>query len=202
MLTQTLPNLALSLLDLRDSSCIAIADLSVYGVVPGPSQRSLKITVPGQTVGVSVTNFTPGNVNVYKCNDLQLTCSSSACTPLPDGIYSVEYTVSNVTTSVSSGGTTVPAYPTLKQKFIKIDTIKCKYQHAFLKVDLECGCHDKNYYNYMNELRQIKIYIDGSVAECNAGNYRLSYEYYTKADKMLDKLSCKFPNSNWKQCCN
>jgi len=196
MLTQTLPNLALSLLDLRDSSCIAIADLSVYGpgAVPTSSERALKITVPGYTNGVTVTNFTPGNVNVYRCNELQLTCSSSTCTPLPDGIYEVEYTVAIT-------GSTLP-YPSIKQKFIKIDTIKCKYQHAFLKIDLECGCQDKNYYNYMNELRQIKIYIDGSVAECNAGNYRLSFEYYTKADKMLDKLSCKFPNSKWKQCCN
>ena len=193
MLTHVLPDLSLALIDLRDSSSIAISDLSTYGpgAIPSPAQVALKITVPGFTSGVTVP-FNPGEVNVYKCGNLGLTCSSSGCTPLPDGIYQVEYTVALPTM-------TAP-YPTIIQNFIKIDTIKCKYQHAFLKVDLQCGCYDEKYLRYMNELRSIKLYIDGAVAECNNGNYRLSYEYYTKANNMLDKLSCKFPASNWKQC--
>jgi len=189
MLVQQLPDLELALIDLRDSSVIAISDLSTYGAIPSSNQLALQITPPGYpTVNVP---FSPLNVNVYKCVDLGVTCSDSGCTPLPDGIYEIVYTVVNVQPNAI-----------ISKKFIKIDTIKCKYQHAFLKVDLECGCHNPSYANYMTELRSIKLYIDGSVAECNAGNYRLSGEYYKKADMMLDKLSCKFPGSKWKQCTN
>jgi hypothetical protein len=189
MLTHVLPDLSLASIDLRDSSSFALSDLSVYANVPGSTQRALQITPPGyDTINVS---FTPQNVNVYKCVDLGITCSDSGCTPLPDGIYNVVYSVTAVGNSPAAS---------IDLKFIKIDLIKCKYQHAFLKVDLECGCNTPNYSKYMTELQQIKLYIDGSVAECNTGNYKLSYEFYNKANKMLDKLSCKFPNSNWKSC--
>jgi hypothetical protein len=197
MLLQQLPILSLSLIDLRDSSSIAISDLSTYSTVPTSANVAMQITPPGYPT-VNVT-FNPGVVNVYKCADLGITCSDS-CTPLPDGIYGVVYTVTGVTIPASTVPASGSANPSVDQKFIKIDTIKCKYQHAFLKVDLECGCHDPAYANYMNELRSIKLYIDGSVAECNNGNYRLSYEFYNKANTMLDRLSCKFPASKWKQC--
>lgn len=189
MLVEQLPDLQLALIDLRDASLLAISDVSTYSVVPSTGDVALQITPPGYpTVNVP---FNPLNVNIYKCVDLGLTCSDSGCTPLPDGIYEIAYTVVNTN-----------PFTTIIRKFIKIDNIKCKYQHAFLKVDLECGCHGPGYANYMNELRSIKLYIDGSVAECNNGNYRLSSEYYKKADTMLDKLSCKFPGSKWKQCSN
>ena len=199
MLVEQLPILQLALVDLRDSSCIAISDISSYIVVPDPNEVALQITPPGYTT-VNVP-FTPGTVNVYKCVDLGITCSDSGCTPLPDGIYDVAYSAPSGQYS-QMGNVIKQSLTSIEQKFIKIDTIKCKYQHAFLKVDLECGCHNKDYWTYMNELRSIKLYIDGSVAECNESNYRLSYEYYNKANIMLDKLSCKFPNSKWKQCSN
>jgi hypothetical protein len=191
MLVEQLPDLQLALIDLRDASLLAISDVSTYAVIPSTGDVALQITPPGYaTVNVP---FNPLNVNVYKCVDLGLTCSDSGCTPLPDGIYDIMYTAPIDDPQKSQ-------FTSIQRKFIKIDTIKCKYQHAFLKVDLECGCHNKDYWNYMNELRSIKLYIDGSVAECNNGNYRLSAEYYKKADIMLDKISCKFPGSKWKQC--
>ena len=190
MLINSLPNLALSLYDFRDMTTIAICDVSQYAVIPPSGTYSLQITAPGQQLSNNVT-FSPGQLNVYRCADLGITCSDSGCTPLPDGIYDVAYTVILVQKT--------PVY--LEQKFIKIDQIKCKYQHAFLKVDLECGCHDAEYYKMMKQLKEIKVYIDGSVAEANMSNYVLSQKFYQKADYMLDRLACKFPHSNWKTCC-
>lgn len=189
-LTWTLPLLNLALLDWRDSSSIVLADTSTYASVPISGSYNLTVTPPGYPT-ISITSFTPGVVNVFKCVDLGITCSDTGCTPLPDGIYDIVYTVQ----------TPPSAQTTMKEfKFIKIDTIKCKYQHAFLQVDLNCGCHDAKWTGYMNELRMIKVYIDGSVAECNNSNYRLSYEYYHKADAMIKKLKCHFPNSKWSSC--
>ena len=189
MLINQLPNLALSLIDLRDSSVLAISDISAYSTVP-TTGFFLQITVPGYPTVNNVT-FTPGSVNVYRCSDLGLTCSEAGCTPLPDGNYEVKYSlIINQANEVTN----------IDQKFIKIDQIKCKYQHAFLQVDIEYGPRNQNYMAYIAELRVIKLYIDGSVAESNNSNYALSYEYYKKAYTMLEKLSSKFPGSKWKQC--
>ncbi len=190
-LTWTLPLLQISLRDWRDSQSLVIADTSVYTVLPASGLYVMNITPPGYPQ--VVVPFVPGVVNVFKCADLGITCSDTGCTPLPDGIYDITYVVH------PPAGAQLPAV-TAEFKFIKIDQIKCKYQTAFLMVDLECGCHNPKWKGYMQELLMIKVYIDGSVAECNNSNYKLSYEYYHKADFMLDKLRCKYPNSRWSTC--
>jgi len=192
-LVEVLPILNLSLQDIRDMNSIAIADFSKYIALPTSGYYNLQITPPGYDT-IAVT-FTPGQVNIYQCADLGITCSDTGCTPLPDGIYQVIYTVVPTPAQTSLFST-----ESVTLKFIKIDSIKCKYQHAFLKIDMECGCHNPKFYNYEKELKMIKLYIDASVAECNSGNYKLSYEYYAKANRMLDKLGCKYPNSKWKLC--
>ena len=191
MLVEQLPILSLALVDLRASSVIALSDLSTYATVVSPSVVNMQITPPGYPT-VAVT-FYPGNVNIYKCVDLGITCSDSCC-PLPDGIYDVVYTVPGIIQKT---------FVNQEFKFIKIDQIKCKYQLAFLRVDLECSCYDHVQLQYMKELNRIKLYIDGAVAECNNSNYVLSYELYNKANIALEKLSCKFPNSKFQGCgCN
>jgi len=190
-LTWTLPLLQISLLDWRDSQSLVIADTSTYTVLPAGGLYVMNITPPGYLK--VVVPFVPGVVNVFKCADLGITCSDTGCTPLPDGIYDITYVVQ------PPAGAQLPAV-TAEFKFIKIDQIKCKYQTAFLMVDLECGCHNPKWKGYMQELLMIKVYIDGSVAECNNSNYKLSYEYYHKADFMLDKLRCRYPNSRWSTC--
>lgn len=190
--TWSLPLIRLSLLDWRDSQSLVIADTSSYTVLPAAGLYIMTISTPGYPLPYTVP-FVPGVVNVFKCADLGVTCSDTGCTPLPDGIYDILYTV-QPPAALNSASTTTEV------KFIKIDTIKCKYQHAFLVVDLDCGCHDPRYKPYMEELRMIKVYIDGSVAECNNGNYELSYKYYKKADTSLDKLKCHFPGSKWSTC--
>ena len=183
-----LPNLLLSLIDLRSSSIIAISDVSTYTTLPVAPNYNMQITPPGYpTLSVA---FTPGQVNVYQCADLGLTCGDTDCTPLPDGIYAVVYTV-----RPAAGQTFTTT--TINQKFIKIDHIKCKYQHAFLKIDLECVCHDRNWDTYMGELRMIKLFIDGSVAACNDSNYALSEQLYKRADTMLNGIGKKFKGFQW-----
>ncbi len=191
-LTWTLPLLNLALLDWRSSDSLVIADTSTYTVLPAGGLYNLVVTPPGYQP-ISIPTFVPGVVNVFKCVDLGITCSDTGCTPLPDGIYDITYTVQ------PPAGSNLPA-TSAEFKFIKIDQIKCKYQIAFLMVDLECGCHNPKWKSYMDELRMIRVYIDGSVAECNNSNYRLSYEFYKKADWMLDKLKCHYPSSRWATC--
>lgn len=184
----TLPILRLSVLDYRAADLFVVADTSTYAALPEDNTYVLRITPPGYNP-IAVT-FTPGQINIYTCAELGITCSDTGCTPLPDGIWDITYTVQPPNSAQVS----------IDLKFIKIDTIRCNYQKAYCKVDLECGCHQPMFKKYMEELKMIKVYVDGAVAEANKSNYRLSYEYYHKADTMLDKLGCKFPNSKWKLC--
>ncbi len=181
MITQTLPILQLSIVDLRSANVIAISDLSTYATLPDFANVSLQLTLPNSdTIGVT---FYPGQVNIYKCVDLGLTCGDSGCTPLPDGIYSLTYSVFD---------TTGLLIDSIDQKFIKIDTIKCKYQKQFLNLNIDGYCHNHSQKKYNEELRRIKLYIDGSVSACNGSNYVLSYDLYTKADFLLGNFCCKF----------
>ena len=188
--TPTLPDLDLNIFDMRDSTTIAIVDVSTYVAIPISSQVALQVTPPGYpTINIP---FTPGTVNVYKCVDLGITCNDSGCTSLPDGIYNIIYTIVPNINIISPGVNT-----TVDLKFIKIDQIKCLYQHAFLRIDLQC-CPTEEIKKYKHQLREIKLLVDGSVANCAEGNYRLSFELYSKAEQLLNTISCRF---NW-NCCN
>jgi len=191
MLVEQLPILSLKLVDLRDGSCIAISDVSSYLSIPTSADLSMEITPPGYpTLNVP---FTPLSVNVYKCVDLGITCSDTGCTSLPDGIYNVIYTV------VPSGG--LPN-ATINQNFVKIDNIKCKYEHAFLKLNVEFACHDHGIEKYLNQLKKVKLYINGCVVSANNNNFVLAEEFYNKAMYILEHLCCKFPSINWHSNCN
>lgn len=185
-----LPVLRIALIDERSSDIITLGDRSTYAVVPGVNDVAMQISAPGYPI-VNVP-FTPGANNTYTCTDLGITPTTTNCCPLPDGIYSVTYTAPGL------GASAVPV--TIDQKFIKIDTIKCCFEKAFLKVSLECNCTTPEQDRYLKELDRIELYMYASVAECNAGNYKLSYDYYQRADKMLDKIKCRWPRANWKPC--
>lgn len=191
MLVPTLPILKLSLIDMRDQASLAIVDLSTYTSLPSSSDVSLQIAPPGWPM-INVT-FNPGTVNVYKCTDLGMTCPAGECCPLPDGIYDVRYTVMiNTTVLTLDGKSITTGYPSIEKTFIKIDQIKCKFQNAFLKIDLECNCGHDEERALKKELRGIDLMIAGCVAQANECNPEASYRLYRKADSMLDKLSCKF----------
>lgn len=181
MLVEQLPLLNLQIVDLQDTTCIAISDLSVYTIVPDSTELAFQITPPNYpTLNVP---FTPGNVNVYKCVDLGITCSDTGCTPLPDGIYEVVYSISVPLDSPPS---------TIERHFIKIDQIKCAYQHAFIMIDMDCH-GQQNYTNtYMTQVKRAELYITSCVAESNRGNYVLAWKYYEKANYILNQLARNF----------
>lgn len=183
MLVTVPPILKLSLIDLRDQGSLAIVDLSTYSVLPVTNQYALQITPPGwATVNVA---FTPGQVNIYKCADLGISCPQPECCPLPDGIYEVQYTV------LPQANASAINAAKLDQTFIKVDQIKCKFQNAFIKVDMECKCVDDQK-ALKKELRTIDLLIAGAVAEANNCDPAMAYNLYKKADSMLDRISCTF----------
>lgn len=200
MWVEVLPCLKLSLVDLHDPTTIVLADNSKYISIPTSDNWNLVITPPGHEndlhfTPLAITTFVPGSVNVFTCADINVTCGDSGCTPLPDGIYNVKYTVQPDPNQTSLFTTT-----TEESNFIKVDQIICKYQHAFIKIDLECICHDHKYIKYKEDLRRAKLFIDGSVAACNEGNYIMSFNLYQKAEYILNHL-CNLHGVPMNQTC-
>lgn len=193
-----LPVLELSIPDIyNDMNSLTIADISQYAVIPDTSVVALELTAPGYpTVNLP---FTPGNINVYHCSDIGITCGVANCCPMPDGIYEVTYTVNvppmiaNTTSNNSFSTTTLVSGPfTIDKTFIRVDTIRCKWMNAFLKVDLECGCPDAEQKGYKQELKNIDLLINGCIASANNCDNALASRLYDKANNMLNTLCCKF----------
>ena len=173
-------------MDLLDQGSIAIADLSTYTTLPSTSDVSLQVTPPGwPTMNVP---FNPGQVNVYKCGDLGISCALADCCPLPDGIYAATYTVRYMG---SSGSTTT----SLDKTFIKVDQLDCRIDNLFLKVDMECDCPTDDQKKYKTEIREIRLLRDGAVASANDCDDLSAYRFYQQADRCIDKVYAKFCNS-------
>lgn len=180
--TLSLPILGLSLANINDPSVLSIADISQYSTVPNANTVNMQITAPGAPT--TAVTFTPGAVNVYRCGDLGIVCGLTDCCPLPDGVYSVIYSV-----PVTVGST---VRETISRNFLRVDDIRCKWKKAFLKIDMSCPCEGKEQDQYKDELRRIELLINGAVATANNCDIKGAFALYKKADNMLDLLSCKF----------
>lgn len=195
-----LPVLDLAIADsYNDMNSISIVDLSLYATLPDSSDVSLEITPP-QWPTLNVP-FSPGMNNVYHCSDIGIICGEVAdCCPLPDGVYNIRYTVrvnpmiaSTTLANATMIATNLVSGPfTIDKAFLRVDTIRCKWMNAFLKVDLECNCSDPDQKQYKEELRRIDLLINGSIAAANNCDNALSARLYDKANKMLNNLCCKF----------
>lgn len=167
------PNLDLLLIETYSTKTLGIADISIYPSGFTISNPSMEITVPGYNK-VNVT-FTPRNANVYRSEDLGVFCDDE-CVDLPDGIYTVKYSVNpNVTNYV-------------EKSFIRVENIKCRYMSAFLTLDLNKDCAVPMTDNNRRELENIRLLIEGSVAAANTCDEVNSRALYRKADDRLSKL--------------
>ena len=108
-------------------------------------------------------------------NNLNTNCS--ATTPLPDGIYTIKYTV----------------YPAatywVQKEFMRVSQIKCTYERVFLAIDLHCSCNGAYYGGLKDELRNVKLLIEGSISAANDCNIKDAVSMYNKASSILAKLS-------------
>ncbi|TXH08741.1 MAG: hypothetical protein E6R03_17665 [Hyphomicrobiaceae bacterium] len=164
-------------------------DLSTYSTLPVSADLAMQITPPGwPTINVP---FNPGQVNVYRCGDLGITCPIVECCPLPDGIYSVSYTVRFFpTTSVSAS--TAKSSTFISKTFIKVDQLDCRLDNLFLKIDQECDCPDDTQKKYKRQYREACLLRDGAVAAANDCDDLLAYKLYGQANTQVDCIYASF----------
>lgn len=155
--------LNISPIETHQLGLLGIADNSDYGTSV-PNNPSFEITPPGfNKINVP---FQPKAINVFTGADLGLGCDNP---DLPDGIYTVKYTVNN---------------EFIEKQFMRISKIICNYQKKTLILFSDCGC----YSNEQKQLQRIKLFIEGSVAAANDCQIQVSKELYKKASDLLKRM--------------
>lgn len=156
---------------------LAVGDYSIYPSGYTPSSPTLEISAAGfPTKSVS---FVPNNLNIYNSSNLGITCEDAPSSLLPDGIYSIKYSIA-------------PAYLYFVTKTIlRVDNIMEKFDTAFMKLDMmECDLALKRQQKI--ELDSINYFIQCAIAAANKCANKTAIDLYNQANKMLNKFgNCK-----------
>lgn len=172
----TTTSLDLQIVETYKLNQIAFADSSYYANTP--TNPSFEITIPGYSKK-NVT-FTPRVVNIYNPVTLDL-LDDNPTANLPDGLYTVKYSVTpNATTYI-------------EKSFMRVAYIESLYKRAFLQIDNGCECNLPAKKKLKDELRGIKLLIDGSIAaadNCDSEGANRMYQTAYSAIQNLRLCEC------------
>jgi len=166
---------------------LGVVDASTYPTdPPSVSAPSLDVTVPGFGK-VSGIPFIPLEFNIVNSTILGLTIPGDPLLPLPDGVYTLRYSVA-------------PAYANYVEKNImRVDKLQEKFDNAFMKLDMmECDKAIKTQAKV--DLTTVYFFIQGSIAAANSCAVIESEKLYNQANKMLDRFiknNCGCSGSNY-----
>lgn len=139
------------------------------------SERAyIDITTPGMNKCIT-TIFQKQKVNIYNSNNLELSdvTDYSFLAPIPDGIYTItlkqcDFSTFNVT----------------KYHFQDCQ-LRCQINKKLIGIDLLCKpCREP----LMNDIRIIRDFLDGAVAQAQLCNVNKAMEYYNRASTLLKRL--------------
>lgn len=167
------------------SKTLGIADSSTY---PSPNTTvspTMEITVPG--FGIATVPFAQNDFNVYTSNNVGLTGPGEPSLPLPDGLYTLTYSVT-------------PAYENFVTKtFMRVEQLQEKFDEAFMSLDMiECDRAIKQQAKV--ELNTIYFFIQGAIAAGNNCAVDTANKLYIQASKQLanfKKKNCGCSGTNY-----
>lgn len=156
-----------------DLYSIGFADMSHYtdAAILSPS---IEITSPG--FPKKSLAFTPKSVNLYRSIDLGLNCDDNLL-PIPDGLYIVKYSIFPSTDNY------------VEKMFYRVDNLICRLEEKFLEVDIsECNCNNNSKRALKKQLQEIRLMIEGIMANSNACDFDKASYLYKMASKSLDNM--------------
>lgn len=165
---------------------LGVADASTYPDSPPIEAPSIVIEIPSGFDTITIP-FTPNDFNIFNSTTLGITSLGDALAPLPDGVYTLTYSVS-------------PAYVNYVTKTImRVEKIQEKFDSAFMKLDMmECDRAIKKQAKI--DLTSIYFFIQGSIAAANNCAIQEANKLYNQANKMLDsfiKNNCGCSGNNY-----
>lgn len=174
-------NLDLLLIENHSPYAISIGDFSTYPTNYIPVSPTLMVAATGFPSVTLV--FTPNEINTYTSENLGITCTGQPITRLPDGIYTVKYTIN-------------PAYQYFVTKtFFRVDAIQERFNRTFMQLDI-MQCNGPIRKQRKEELSTINFYIQGAIAAANDCADQEALRMYNKADQMLTQFINQKCNCN------
>ena len=179
-------NLDILVVPTYNTLTLGVADASTYPTNP-PVVTAPTIEIDVPSLGVVILPFVVNEFNIFTSASLGLTVIGEPLIPLPDGLYSLKYTVA-------------PAYLNFVEKGImRIDRIQEKFDEAFMKLDMmECDLAIKTQQKV--NLNSIYFFIQGSLAAANNCAIDEANKLYTQANNMLNnfiKNNCNCSGNNY-----
>jgi hypothetical protein len=187
-LTNTMADLKLDILVIPtyNALTLGVADASTYPTSPPiVSSPTIDITIP--SFGEVSLPFIVNDFNVFSSSTLGITAVGEPLVPLPDGVYTLTYTVA-------------PAFEnSVTKTFMRTEVIQEKFDKAFMKLDMmECDRAIKTQQKV--DLNSIYFFIQGSIAAANNCAVDESNKLYAQATKMLNnftKNNCNCSGNNF-----
>jgi len=169
--------LDIDIIDTHNFKTLGILDTSVYNPDIDIADTRIEILPPGFKL-FAKPHFVEKALNVFNSNNVGITRASCQedLIDLPDGLWTIRYSI-------------CPNDKTLIEKvFIRVDKLLCKFNQAFLTLDLSTCNNDVDKYK-MNFLEKIDLFIQGSIAATNNKNFKLANDLYKKASNLLDEYN-------------
>lgn len=180
-----MPTLKLDILVLPtfNKMLLGVADASTYAAPP--VNPTIEITVP--SFGAVVLPFTINTYNLFNSETLGITASGADLVPLPDGIYTLKYTIDPAITNF------------VEKTILRVDQLQEKFDEAFMKLDMmECDKAIKTQSKV--DLNTIYFFIQGAIAAANNCAIDEANKLYNQAQKMLNnfiKNNCNCSGNNY-----
>jgi hypothetical protein len=168
------------------SLTLGVADISTYPTSPPVTQPQINITIPNG-FGSVLLPFVPNDFNVFNSSTLGLSDPLSDLTPLPDGVYTLTYSI----------------YPNAEnfvtKTIMRVEKLQERFDEAFMRLDMmECDYAIKTQSKV--ELSSIYFLIQGSIAAANNCAVDLSNTLYIQASRQLEnfiKRNCGCSGTNF-----
>lgn len=180
-----MPTLKLDILVLPtyNKMLLGVADASTY--VTPPVNPTIEITVP--SFGTVVLPFTENDYNLFNSESLGITASGADLTPLPDGIYTLKYSITPAITNY------------VEKTILRVDQLQERFDEAFMKLDMmECDKAIKTQAKV--DLNTIYFFIQGAIAAANNCAIDTANKLYAQASMMLNnfvKNNCNCSGNNY-----
>ena len=169
-----------------NSLTLGIADASTYPESPAVQSPTLTIEIPGFN-NIPPIPFKINDFNIINSASLGLSDVGDDLIPLPDGIYTIKYSVT-------------PAYENYVNKtIIRVEQLQQKFDEAFMSLDMiECDQAIKKQDKV--QLNTIYFLIQGSIAAANNCAIDTSNKLYKQAQSSLNNFlrnGCRCSGTNY-----
>lgn len=164
---------------------LGVADNSTYPDPNTTTSPNIEICVPGFD-DVNIV-FTQNSFNVFNSYTLGLTSVDDDLLPIPDGVYTLTYSVSP------------PLENFVTKTIIRVEQLQQKFDEAFMKLDMmQCDMAIKTQSKV--ELMSIYFLIQGAIAAANNCAVDTANKLYAQASKQLGyfiKNNCGCSGTNY-----